>query len=92
GGGFPDVYCTLGEVCLALTRWDDTRQHAQSAIALNPAYGHAHVLMAQVYAERGAHCEAIEALEKGLSCQPPEIVARRARELLNALHGGKTDG
>ena len=82
---YPDFYCAMGEVYLALSMFDEAARSIQKTLDMNPQYGKAHFLLAQIYEKHGKIRQALEELEKCAECKPPKALQAMIREALNRL-------
>jgi len=82
---YPDVYCTMGEVCYCLSMYNEVLDNARKALDLNSRYVQAHFLIAQVYEKQGNNHEAIKELEQCLSLNISKELYIKAKESINKL-------
>ncbi|MBA4417158.1 MAG: hypothetical protein C0392_04510 [Syntrophus sp. (in: bacteria)] len=82
---YPDFYCAMGEVHLALSMFDEAVRSVQKTLDMNPQYGKAHFLLSQIYEKQGKTRQALEELEKCAECKPPKELQVMIREALDRL-------
>jgi len=46
---YPDLYCGLAETCLGLAKYAEAEEYAQKALAINPAYPRAQIVMRNIH-------------------------------------------
>jgi tetratricopeptide (TPR) repeat protein len=79
---YPDVYYDVGTVCLSLHQNEEAEFYARKAQELNPSYGPAYFLMAQIQKEKGNIREALYELKKCLATNTPEELHEKATRML----------
>ncbi|MFH0845476.1 MAG: tetratricopeptide repeat protein [Pseudomonadota bacterium] len=84
---YPDFYCGLGEIYLALGRVEDAYHILQEALVKNPDYGQAHLLLAMVHEKQGRKDQALVEIQKCMDANPPQTTYNMARKLLRRLKG-----
>ncbi|HEY3277420.1 MAG TPA: tetratricopeptide repeat protein [Syntrophorhabdaceae bacterium] len=82
---YPDFYCALGEVYLALSKFDEALASVERTLALNRSYARAHMLMAQIYEKQGNHELALEELDKCVVCKPPREIQTEIKQMTARL-------
>jgi tetratricopeptide (TPR) repeat protein len=86
---YPDFYCTLGEVYLALSRFEDALKYVNKTLELNPHYARGHLLLSQIYEKEGNTHGALEELERCTVCKPPRELQLIIKEAEKRLKGSQ---
>lgn len=79
---YPDVYYDVGSVCLSLHQYEEAEFFTRKALQLNPSYGAAYFLMAQIQGGKGNIREALYGLKKCLATNTPEEFHEKATRML----------
>jgi len=82
---YPDVYCTVGEVCFSLQKDGAAMQYAQKSLDLNTEYAQAYFLKAQIFKKQGNTERAIEELKNCLHASPSKKLFAMAQEEMSEL-------
>jgi tetratricopeptide (TPR) repeat protein len=82
GVSFPDIFCAIGEVCYCMSRDEDALRYTQKASEVNPHYGKANFLRAQIYRRQGNTRAAEKELKKCLKSDLPKELLNQVKEQL----------
>ncbi|MBX7105738.1 MAG: tetratricopeptide repeat protein [Gemmataceae bacterium] len=86
----PELNAAAAEQFLRRKRVREAREHANAALAKNPANGTALRVIAQLYLEAGDEANCLETLNKATSGQTPDLNCLRSLVQLH-LHAGRAE-
>ncbi len=69
----------------ALKMYDDAFNYAKIALSLKPLEPICHIVLGEIYLDKGMNKEAIQSANKALSLNPPPTIAEEARQIVNIL-------
>jgi len=82
---YPDVHCTMAQVCFSLGRHDEALYNARKALEFNARYVQAHFLAARAHEALGNRAEALKVLEELVSQSFHTDVVRKAQDEIDTL-------
>jgi len=85
GLSYPDFYCSLSEIYLALGMFDRAEAVLNLANDIRPAYAKTHFILSKVCESQGRKETAIEELKRCMDCDPPESLRQEGMERLKQL-------
>ena len=85
GIAYPDLFCAMGDINLALSRYEKAMEQAGKALSIKPGYAHAYFIQAAAYEKLGDLKKAGEVYQQCLNNCPGQPLSQKAGEALARL-------
>ena len=87
GIAYPDLYCAVGDINLALGRYEKALELAGKALSVKPGYAHAFFIQAAAYENLGDLKKAGESYRQCLNNSSGQALSKKADEALARFSG-----
>lgn len=85
GIAYPDFFCAMGDINLALSQYEKALEHADKALSIKPGYAHGFFIQAAAYEKLGDLKKAGEVYQQCLNNCPGQPLSKKAGEALARL-------